>query len=196
MACDARLRKLVSNRFSGSTQMTTPRSPAYSASSFSWPTSRSRSFLRSSAVACHVRPTALWRAHHVGRAERLRRVDAMSHVGHRIRAHAGVGVQQVAVRTHGRTDARAETKIFDDTCRLLVVEIVSALDRYFEQIESEPRDMLRDLRKSVGGQWRGPDPGSDSDLYWITLGSGFTVHGSGFKVQSPRFRELCLSREP
>ncbi len=152
---------------------------------------------------------AVQRAHYVGGAERLRGVDAMPHVGHRIRAHAGVGVQQVAVRAHRRTDARAETKIFDDAGRFLVVEIAGALDRDFEQIESEPRDMLRDLGESVGGQRGRPDPAGDADG---VHGSGiFTVRvrwlraqgiqGSRFRVQvrvqAHRFRSAePLADEP
>ena len=131
---------------------------------------------------------AVERPHHVGGAERLRRVDAMPHVGGRICTHAGVGVQQVAVRAHRRANARAETKIFDDGGRFLVVEISGALDRDFEQIESQPRDMLCDLRKAVGGQRGGPDPARDADLHGLTLGSGFKVQGSRFTVQGSRFR--------
>lgn len=107
---------------------------------------------------------AVERTNDVARAERVRRLDAMTHVGDAVRADGLVGMDQVAVRTHHCTHACDKAAVLDHGRRVGVVEIADPLDRQFDEIEPEFRDVPRNRGKFFVRQRCRPDPCGDADL--------------------------------
>ena len=101
----------------------------------------------------------------VCRAQSMRGIDAVPHVGPAVLPDLLVRVYQVAIRSQNRHQAYTQSMVFHHRAGTRIVVAAGRFDGGLHQIEAHIGYLGRNLRQPLGGQRRQPHPGIHSKLH-------------------------------